>query len=1055
METSWYDPLRSVASKGSQAERPGSLAGLAAAREIHQGQFFTPDAVAALMWRIVEPAMAVIGDRRSISVMDNSVGSGRLLQFASPDKHRLYGLDVDGETIGELGRVAQTAGFTCEFETAGLETARPDNMDVALINPPFSLHLESPLLYPHPCTCYGKFGPNTSTLSHAYALAQALEAAQLVVALLPATFAEEVAKKPSDYVSYSSEKRLAAIIDLPGGLFKEENTEVRVSLLVFNSKPVAEAIRVKLDKLDADLPDLRLSLAERWGSPKLRVHGIEDKGPSITRPVTGDKTVRVLHDGRRISLRFNCGLTEAKVLNAVYDARKETHAPQGHRYPRGVRYTGQGRLDMEVHLAQPDPNASFESFLSIIRKAGGKPDVPTSVWRYLHRRVRVSRRQAEPMRHTVWIKSGTASEAEELTGVAKKTHVANPKIWGSPVVAAGKEIAFKRGEDGKYDFQLGAAKFRISPEEMHERFEIQQGAETVGWKVVHEGLAVRFPQVAYTWRLRAIAQGIDSWLTWQFQFEDLVELMMKPEGVITAWEMGLGKARLAAALILLSGCKHGLITVEAGLIEEMERELRGLPIPADSWQVIRSPDDVANLRRINVISYERLRLPIDGRQGDEEEGKKSSAVVRMHLTYAGKLRRRCGVVVSDEGDLLANPTSQQSRALWQLSAKKRYVLTGTPIANYPKDILPVLAYTAGDGTAAQPYGWYRGYLEPNWIRSMSHAMRGIDAFRDRFVCVEWVTREFEDTLIEGARREIPRIADLAGYRQMLAPHLKRRVTEEPDVAACVKMPVPDREVITLDWDESHLAFYLKVADDFRSWYVEMRRQRGNRNSNLVAILARLRAVSFAQDFPQHGVDGFGTYNRLTSKQRYLVDRVSKLKKQGHKVMLYAENPGLLELIGKHAAAKKVESTLFHGGITPTKRMRAFDSEFRFGPKPLALMSYGCGQKGLNVPQADYVLFGSRSWSATEEEQSLKRPCRPQQTRPVTGEYPHLIGGIDEYKAQLVAFKKDSAQSGLDWAEPETYDMDFLTLDRILEEFCDKLSGLKGVKRQDLRMALAA
>ena len=41
---------------------------------------------------------------------------------------------------------------------------------MALINPPFSLHLEAPPLVAGPATHYGRFGPDTSALSHAYAL---------------------------------------------------------------------------------------------------------------------------------------------------------------------------------------------------------------------------------------------------------------------------------------------------------------------------------------------------------------------------------------------------------------------------------------------------------------------------------------------------------------------------------------------------------------------------------------------------------------------------------------------------------------------------------------------------------------------------------------------------------------------------------------------------------------------------------------------------------------------------------------------------------------------
>lgn len=42
-----------------------------------------------------------------------------------------------------------------------------------------------------------------------------------------------------------------------------------------------------------------------------------------------------------------------------------------------------------------------------------------------------------------------------------------------------------------------------------------------------------------------------------------MEMMLKPSGAICCWEMGLGKARLAVALCLPSGCKYNLIAVEA------------------------------------------------------------------------------------------------------------------------------------------------------------------------------------------------------------------------------------------------------------------------------------------------------------------------------------------------------------------------------------------------------------------------------------------------------------------------------------------------------------
>lgn len=1034
----WYDPLRSVASRGSLAERPGSLAGLAEARRKHLGQFFTPDEVAQFMWQVAKPVMdAALSKRdyKAISVLDNSVGTGRLLQYAEPEVHSIHGVDVDGDVLSLLGKVAQEAGFECEFEACGMESVRPRGFDVGIINPPFSVHLDSPLLDASlPCTCYGKFGPNSAAVSHAYALAQAVDSCQLVVSLLPATFAEEVFATPGQYVTDEGVKRLRAIIELPPKLFREENTEVAVSLLVFgHGKGVR---RIKVDNLN-DVPSIAMSLYGDGKHAKLTVRGIVDDGSAIIRTVTGDNTVRVSHAGRKVGLKFNCGLTEAKVLNAIMVKRVAEDGPVEHRRPKGVVFSGQGVLDIEVHLAQDDPQASFTRFLKKIEEAGGMPVVDSGLLTFLRKRQRQTRRQAEPVRHSVWVPEGVAGNDKMVTGRARKLLLSDPKVWGSPVIQPGQELTFERSGD-TYNFELAGRQFGITPEELYIQFEVNVGAMTSGWHVVHEGMQVAFPDMAATLTKRARALGIDKWLNWGFQFDDLIELCMKPIGSVAAWDMGLGKARLGSALITLIGCKHGLIVTEAGLVGEMETEMKCLPFSPDEWQVITSPAQLRNLRRINIISYERLRLPIC--QAHRKE------------TYARRLRHRCSVLVADEGDVLANPNSDQSRALWQLSPKRRFVLTGTPMANYPRDLLPIMAFTNGDGTAAQPWGWRRGFLEQNWRNSMSYAKRGIDEFVNKFVTFEWVTREFEDTLTEGAKREIPRIANLELFRQFVAPCIKRRILEEPEVAAHIKIPKHSESIVEVDWDPGHLAFYLKVAQEFANWYAQSRKDRSMRN-NLIVLLARIRAVSFASDYPQHGVEGFGSYGQLTSKQRWVIEEVKRLTAEGKKTIVYAENPGQLDMIGRHLQQDGIDNVIFHGKKPIKQRTRELNEQFRYGPNQNLLASLGVTQKGLNLWQASEVIGISRSWSSAVERQAIKRTLRPQQTKNVRVRWVHLRGGIDTYKDQIVSMKKDCAQAGLDWGTPETSDVEFLHLTTVISRLCDELSALRNVRRHDLRKTL--
>lgn len=1035
----WYEPLRGIRSKGSQAERPGSLAALASAREHHQGQFFTPDLVAKLMWRISQPAMEErLTKSHRVTVLDNSVGSGRLLQMADPAIHELYGVDVDRTAVGELGQVAEAAGFKCHFEAAGMERVDVKGMDVALINPPFSLHLEAPTMEAYPCCSFGKYGPGTSALSHAYALAQALDAAETVVALLPSTFAEDVMANPVVWLGEDAPKRLRGLVELPASTFREEGTEVRTSLLVFgcawSGRGARPFTRVKVVDLERETPTFFLrALPHR--EPSLRVRQVDNEGPAITLPVTGDKIVRVVHDGRRIDLRFLCGLTQAKVLNAIHCHRIREMAPPDHRHPKGFRYTGQGVLDMEVHLAQTDPEASFAAFLEDIRAAGGAPVVDPGLRGYLKRRIRASARQATPLRHTVWVPEGQAAvHADTVVGTSRRTMVANPKVWGSPLIKAGQEVSFTRNGSGGYDFSYGEALYTLSAEDLHRSFEVTEGAAASGWVTAHAGLRAAYPELAHGWDKRARAMGIDGWLNWDYQLADAIELSMKPRGAIAAWNMGLGKARLAVALILLSGCRHGLIVTESGLIDEMEIELRGLPVNPKDWQVITRPEHVQSLRRINVIAYERLRRTARGRK-----------------TYGKLLRRRIGVLCADEGDVLSNPKTDQSRALIAISAKKRYLLSGTLSPNYPRDVLPMLTHICGDGTAAQPWGWHRGKLEENWRQSVSHAERGVAAFQDAFVELEWVTNEWKEDMLTGAKREVPRISNVEAYRAMLAGHVKRRIDEEPEVSAHIHIPKATREVVEVPWDEAHLAYYLEVAEEFRQWYSQIRRDEGKK-SNLIAILARIRAVGLAADYPQHGVDGFGHHMPLTSKQRWVLSELEALAGSERKTILYTESPGQVEMLSRLLGNRGIEAVKFHGEI-PIKQRVSDLKRFRFGETPILLATLGVTQKGLNIHQASEVILMSRSWSSTTEEQAIHRVLRPQQKRNVRVRYVHLPGGIDEYKAQLVHWKGSAARAGLDWATPETDGESFVHLDTILSRFCNDLAKLMRVDRWDLRHVL--
>jgi hypothetical protein len=1041
--SSWYDTLAPVRSLGSVHEGRGTLGGLHADRQEHLGQFFTPAPLVRWIWDLVEPAFgAALARSRAgarIAIMDNACGTGRLLQFADPALHFIGGCDVHAPSVGLLATAAQAAGFACDFHVAGMEDVHARNFSAALINPPFSLHLESPHMVGYGVCAHGRFGPGTSCLSHAYAVAQALDAANLVAAILPTTFAETLPAQPS------FRSRLRLIAALPRDAFEEEGVDVDVSVAIWDAAPAgADCQRWRVQSLSEPPPALELlcGTTSENGEPRLTVQGIDPSLPSITLPVTGDRTVRVVHNGRKILLGFRCGLIEAKVRNAILGDRLDwVRCREEGRAPTEIEFTGQGVLDLEVHLAQDDPVQSFGAFLRAIRGAGGRPEVDPGILGFLGRHSRRMCRHRVPFGLVVKQPS-VAAAAGRIAATCRATFNTDPTRWGSPVIAAGTRVTALRLPDGLFRVEHGKGRWECSAEEFNARFAT---ASSSGYQWIEKfpGRAKTFPELARQWRSRAAALGIDRWL-WPYQFDDLVEFALSPYGAIAAWEMGLGKARLAIALCMLHGGPRNLVVVQAHLVDEMKTELGKVGVPAGEWQVIDTAGQCDQLRRINVISYARLRMPVAAGAG--------------RRTYARLLRRRFSVVVADEGHLLRNQDTEQTRALWMLSSRRAVILSGTPLPNYPRNLLAQIAWVYGDGTAAQPIGLRRAYLDPTLRQSARAARRGVDHFRDQYVVLEWCTNEFAEQMSQGAKREVPKIKNLAAYRAMIAPLVKRRVAQEPEVAAVVTIPTPTEEVLTAEWDEPHLRHYLEVSAEFRQWFMEARTAAGQRrqNVNLIALLARIGAVESALNTPERGSKHVGCYRGgLTSKQRLAIERCVRHAADGHKTILFVRSPASAELFARELRARGIECAVLHGGISQPERTRALRDDFRLGEAPVLVATLGTSETGLNIPEADRIVFYVRDWTAKTERQAKARVLRPQQKRPVHVEYLCLPGSLDIYMAQMVAFKGNAADAGLDWASPEFDDEEFIHLDSILGRYCEAVAALLGCKAGELRERLAA
>lgn len=1024
-DTEWLQSASQLKSKGAQTKKAKSLADLARRRAEHQGQFFTPAWVASRIWDVLNPAVIdACSGGDIISVVDTSVGSGRLFNPAPVEHCSFYGLDIDADCIQALSEAAGASSNAHHFECGGLEDLKIGHFGVAVINPPFGLTLSSPNIFPYEENAYGRYGPHTSALSHEYALSQALDGASVVAALLPISMDSTCLSHP----------RLKMAVYLPKNTFKSEGANVSTAVYFFdrhssNGEPVKFYAQEGDEWPAIDLNPVTFQTAK----PKFQLGSLSECEQVISLPVTGDSTVRIEHHARRVILKFNCGLTQAKVRNAILEA--DVLPAQRHRYPNEIKYKGDGRLYLDTYLLQDDPQKSFDAFLQRMIDAGATPIMSPTFAGYWRKLLKRNAKLMVPFRHVV--KTGSTSE---LNLVAKRSMMLDPKNFNSPALKKG-QVVVAEPLGGEYVMTHDGYTVVLNRDEAQKRYEFPQGelAEhgSVKWVVAHEGVEASFPDLGHQARSLIKAAGIN-WL-WPYQVDSLVEHLIRSSGAICGWSMGTGKSRLAIALALLSG--RGLICVESGLIPEMRREFAKLNLAPELWQVIETVSDAKNLKVINVISYNSLRSETEGRG-----------------TLAKYLRRRINTLIADEGSLLRNRDTLQSKAVAQVSARKLFVLDGTPMANLPRDLLPLAVASVGDGVAHQPFSYFsRPFMAASLIDTASMSKRGVDEFRDRHVVLDWATHEFTDSkMTSGAKREIPRLNNVVQFREWAGRFVQRRVRHEPDVAPYASCPEPQFLDHNVNWDKGHFAHYLDTALNFANWYLEHKRSREleGKGSNLVAVLARIQAVMTAANSPHVSRDSAKSfYIPETSKQRAVIERIAEHVGDGRKCIVYCRSPETVERLAHSLQTRhSIDSVKFTGKTNITKRTMEMDKNFRLG-KCQVLLSTFVGQRGLNLEMASALILYERDWSGSSEDQTVARTQRPGQTESVIVDRFHLAGSLDYYQAQMVEWKQAAADSGLDWGDGATETDVFKHMDHVLEEFCHDV--LKISAREALDSFVAA
>jgi superfamily II DNA or RNA helicase len=291
-------------------------------------------------------------------------------------------------------------------------------------------------------------------------------------------------------------------------------------------------------------------------------------------------------------------------------------------------------------------------------------------------------------------------------------------------------------------------------------------------------------------------------------------------------------------------------------------------------------------------------------------------------------------VILDESQMIKNPDSQVARAAYQLKARWRVTLSGTPIENRLDELWSQLHFT-NPGLLGG-----RADFQDRWAEPIS--------------------------LGDGAAA--------ARLRERIRPFVLRRMKSE------VARDLPPRTdaIMYVELDDTERTTYDAIRAATQSEIVALLQAGGGVMAALEALL-RLRQAACHPALLPGGVRG-GAAPQQSSKIERLLEALEDVVADGHRALVFSQWTSLLDLIEPHLTGAGIGFTRLDG--TTVDRAGVVATFQADGGPPVMLLSLKAGGTGLNLTAADHVFLIDPWWNPAVEDQAADRAHRIGQDKPV-------------------------------------------------------------------------
>lgn len=443
----------------------------------------------------------------------------------------------------------------------------------------------------------------------------------------------------------------------------------------------------------------------------------------------------------------------------------------------------------------------------------------------------------------------------------------------------------------------------------------------------------------------------------------LAALAAQNLGGILADEMGLGKTVQALAHLLLDrGHGPALIVCPKSLLSNWQREAMHF---TPELKVLRI--DGAN--RAEKIA----RLP------EHDLGLTSYGLLRRDIDlYAGLPLR---TVILDEAQHIKNPETQNAQAAFGLDARRRFVLTGTPMENSVRDLWSLMNFVA-----------------PGYLGSQ------VD-FRERY----------EKPLTAEAAPALQR-----RLSRRLRPFLLRR--RKVDVAP--ELPEKIEQVVPCELGPTQRAAYNTLLREIQQGLGAKAANESAQRMKMLTGLLRLRQTCC--DLRLLGLPPKEDQEH-SAKLDLLDELLEEIIDGRHRVLVFSQFVKMLDLIRERLELAEIRYC-YLAGLTKN-RQEQVDHFQQDDTIPVFLISLKAGGVGLNLSAADTVIHFDPWWNAAVEAQATDRAHRIGQKRVVTSYKLIARDTVEEKILNLQKRKRELAQAMVETDEPL---MSGLTTDDLTE-----------------------